>query len=182
MLFRSGAALFIRTFLYQSSGGLDEFFFAHQEEIDLCWRLRNQGYQIICTPASVVYHVGGGTLQMEHPRKTYLNMRNNLLMIYKNLVRGALCKVMFVRFIFDYLIALRFVLKGYWPNAKAVFKARRDFYKARKQYKDFAFTHQANTLNTKNVILDKSIVIESMLRGKTTFSQLIKAISIKYGK
>lgn len=182
VLWASGAALFIRTALYRNCGGLDEYFFAHQEEIDLCWRLRNLGYQIVCTPDSVVYHVGGGTLEMEHPHKTYLNMRNNLLMIYKNIDRSALQKVMFVRFIFDYLIALRFVLKGYWPNAKAVFRARRDFHKARKQYKEFILKHSANRQNTDGVILDKSIVIESMWKGKTTFSQLMNTIPLRDDK
>ncbi|MBP6260021.1 MAG: glycosyltransferase family 2 protein, partial [Paludibacter sp.] len=81
----TGACLLIRSELYNQVGGLDDEFFAHMEEIDLCWRLKGQGFRIVCIPQSEVYHVGGGTLQVEHPHKTYLNFRNNLLMLYKNL-------------------------------------------------------------------------------------------------
>lgn len=85
ILWATGACLFIRTAVYKEIGGLDAGFFAHQEEIDMCWRLRSRGYRLVCTPQSVVYHVGGATLQVESPRKTFLNFRNNLLMLYKNL-------------------------------------------------------------------------------------------------
>lgn len=81
----TGAALFIRLADYKDVGGLDDRFFAHMEEVDMCWRLRARGRQIVCIPQSVVYHVGGATLKKENPRKTFLNFRNNLIMLYKNL-------------------------------------------------------------------------------------------------
>ena len=90
----TGAALMIRRADWLSAGGLDERFFAHMEEIDLCWRLNARGRKVVCIPQSVVYHVGGGTLAMEHPRKTFLNFRNNLLMLYKNLPAADLRPVM----------------------------------------------------------------------------------------
>ena len=98
LLWATGACLFIRTSIYKEAGGLDAGFFAHQEEIDLCWRLRSRGYRLVCTPSSVVYHVGGATLNVESPRKTFLNFRNNLLMLYKNLPEKDLKHVMRVRF------------------------------------------------------------------------------------
>lgn len=128
VLWATGACLFIRTSIYKEAGGLDARFFAHQEEIDLCWRLRSRGYRLCCTPASVVYHVGGATLEMEHPRKTFLNFRNNLLMLYKNLPEKDLKPVMRVRFWLDYVAALQFLLKGHYRNAKAVYEARKAFF------------------------------------------------------
>ncbi|MDR3340095.1 MAG: glycosyltransferase family 2 protein, partial [Candidatus Symbiothrix sp.] len=116
VLWASGACLFIRLKDYREAGGLDAYFFAHQEEIDLCWRLRARGKKIVCLPQSVVYHVGGATLKMEHPRKTFLNFRNNLLMLYKNIPDRYYRKVMFFRFFFDYAAALQFLLKGHPKN------------------------------------------------------------------
>jgi GT2 family glycosyltransferase len=134
VLWASGACLFIRLKEYKAAGGLDKYFFAHQEEIDLCWRLRARGKKIVCLPQSVVFHGGGATLKMEHPRKTFLNFRNNLLMLYKNLPEKYYKKVLFWRFFLDYLAALQFLLKGHPANAWAVVKARLDFYKQKKNY------------------------------------------------
>jgi GT2 family glycosyltransferase len=106
------AALFIRLADYKEAGGLDGRFFAHMEEVDLCWRLWSLGREVYCVPQSVVYHVGGGTLQKENPRKTFLNFRNNLLMLYKNLPDDRLKSVMAVRTVLDYVAALSFLLKG----------------------------------------------------------------------
>ena len=97
----TGAALFIRLADYREVGGLDGHFFAHMEEIDLCWRLRSRGKKLVCIPQSVVYHVGGATLKKENPRKTFLNFRNNLLMLYKNLPDKELEHVLFIRGILD---------------------------------------------------------------------------------
>ena len=110
VLWATGACLFIRTAVYKKEGGLDAGFFAHQEEIDLCWRLKSRGYQLLCTPKSVVYHVGGATLSTESPRKTFLNFRNNLLMLYKNLPDKELSHVMRIRFFLDYLAAFKFLI------------------------------------------------------------------------
>lgn len=123
----TGAALFIRLADYRAVGGLDDRFFAHMEEIDLCWRLRARGRMLVCIPQSTVYHVGGATLQKENPRKTFLNFRNNLLLLYKNLPTDELKKVMRVRAVLDYVALAVFLLKGQIPNAKAVYQARKAF-------------------------------------------------------
>lgn len=127
VMWASGAALLIRSDDYWKAGGLDGRFFAHQEEIDLCWRLRSRGRDVVCVPQSVVFHVGGGTLPKESPRKTYLNFRNNLLLLYKNLPEQRLAYVMRRRFWLDALASLFFLLKGQWGSFKAVWRARRDF-------------------------------------------------------
>lgn len=123
----TGAALMVRSAVYREAGGLDARFFAHMEEIDFCWRLRSRGYGVACVPSAVVYHVGGGTLPKENPRKTYLNFRNNLYMLYKNLPESRLRPVMRWRFWLDRLAALQFLLKGEYGSFRAVFQARRDF-------------------------------------------------------
>ena len=131
----SGACLLIRTQVYKELGGLDANFFAHQEEIDLCWRLWNTDIgRIVVLPESVVYHVGGGTLGYENPRKTFLNFRNNLLMLRKNLPHSRLWWVMVVRFFMDYLAALQMLVTRQVPNAKAVFDARIAYHKMKKLY------------------------------------------------
>lgn len=123
----TGAALFIRLADYWEAGGLDGRFFAHMEEIDLCWRLHLLGREIVCVPQSVVYHVGGATLKKENPRKTYLNFRNNLLMLYKNLPDHELRPVMRMRWLLDGVAWLVFLLKADVANARAVRQARKDF-------------------------------------------------------
>lgn len=123
----SGAALFIRSNLYHSMGGFDEHFFAHQEEIDLCWRLQLSGYKIFVEPASVVYHVGGGTLPKGNSRKTFLNFRNNLIMIYKNLSwQTALWKVP-VRMLLDAVAGWKGLLSGDVGYFMAILKAHLHF-------------------------------------------------------
>lgn len=128
----SGACMCVRTNVYKECGGLDAAFFAHMEEIDLCWRMRNAGWRLVCLPQSVVYHLGGGALSYESPRKTYLNHRNNLLMIYKN--KQHPCGVLFVRGLLDYVAACFYLLQGRWGAFKAVFQARRDYRKMKKAY------------------------------------------------
>ena len=130
----TGAALFIRLKDYQEAGGLDARFFAHMEEIDLCWRLRSRGRQLVCIPQSVVYHVGAATLKKENPRKTFLNFRNNLLMLYKNLPAKELKKVLFVRGLLDWVAAFVFLLKGEKEAANAVVKAREEFKRIRPDF------------------------------------------------
>ena len=110
LFWATGAALMIRAEDYRAAGGLDGTFFAHMEEIDLCWRLRSRGRRIVCIPQSCVYHVGGATLNKSNPRKTYLNFRNNLLMLYKNLPENELRHVMFVRALLDYVAAFKSLL------------------------------------------------------------------------
>ena len=132
----TGASLFIRLKDYQEVGGLDGRFFAHMEEVDLCWRLRSRGRQLVCIPDSVIYHVGGGTLNKENPRKAFLNFRNNLLMLYKNLPEKELRKVLFIRGILDWVAALVFLLKGERKTAAAVLRARKEFKRIRSDFED----------------------------------------------
>lgn len=127
LFWATGAALMIRSGDYWSAGGLDGTFFAHMEEIDLCWRLRARGRRIVCVPDSVVYHVGGATLNKSNPRKTFLNFRNNLLMLYKNLPEKELSQVMRRRALLDYVAAAKFLLSGNVGDFKAVVAARREF-------------------------------------------------------
>lgn len=134
VLWATGAALLVRSADYREAGGLDARFFAHMEEIDLCWRLRCRGKSIVCIPQSLVYHVGGATLNKSNPRKTYLNFRNNLLMLYKNLPESELHSVMRIRGCLDLLAALQFLLKGEWGNVRAVFRARKDYARMRPSY------------------------------------------------
>lgn len=130
----TGACLMIRTDIYKSVGGLDASFFAHQEEIDLCWRLRSRGYRIACVTSSTVFHVGGGTLAQESPRKTFLNFRNNLLMLYKNLPDKDLAYVLRARKVLDMLSYIQFRLTGKAKNAQAIRDARKEFKKIQPTY------------------------------------------------
>lgn len=135
VLWATGAALLVRARIYKEVGGLDARFFAHQEEIDLCWRMRIRGYKVFCIPESHVYHVGGGTLPKSNPMKTFLNFRNSLTMLYKCLPDGELSHVMRVRWLLDYLAAWEMLLlKRNWGDFCAVFRARRAFAKWRKGF------------------------------------------------
>lgn len=169
----TGAALFIRLKDYQDAGGLDGRFFAHMEEIDLCWRLRARGRLLVCIPQSVVYHVGGATLKKENPRKTFLNFRNNLLMLYKNLPQAELVPVMRIRAILDYVAALSFLLKGQVSNALAVCRARSAFHSL---CPSFAAVREENMKKTLHSVIPEriknSILAQFYLHGKKFFSQL----------
>ena len=169
----TGAALMIRLDVYRNVGGLDGRFFAHMEEIDLCWRLRSRGYELVCLPQSVVYHVGGATLKKENPRKTFLNFRNNLLMLYKNLPAEELVSVMRTRTCLDYLAALFFLLKGDVSNFRAVLQARKEFLRLRPE---FVSDRQENL--DKTVLADIperfkfSILWQSKLLGRKKYADL----------
>ena len=135
VLWATGAALFVRARIYNNVGGLDGRFFAHNEEIDLCWRMRLMGYKIYCLPESVVFHVGGGTLPKSNPMKTFLNFRNNLTMLYKCLSDDELKPVMRWRWWLDYLAAWEMLLlKRNLGDFKAVYKARRAFKRWKKDF------------------------------------------------
>lgn len=169
----TGAALFIRLKDYWQAGGLDGRFFAHMEEIDLCWRLRARGKLLVCIPQSVVFHVGGATLKKENPHKTFLNFRNNLVMLYKNLPQEDLASVMRVRTVLDYIAALSFMLKGQISNALAVLRARRAYAFLRPS---FAASREENLRNTCLAVIPErtknSILAQFYLHGKKFFSQL----------
>lgn len=173
LLWATGACLFIRTAVYKEVGGLDGGFFAHQEEIDLCWRLRARGYRLVCEPQSVVYHVGGATLNVESPRKTFLNFRNNLLMLYKNLPEKELRPAMRLRFWLDYIAATKFLLCGHFSNAKAVYEARQAYYQLRPEYAAKRLENQEKTiLHSIPEIMRGSIIFKFYLKGKRTFRSL----------
>lgn len=174
----TGAALMIRSDDYWNVGGLDERFFAHMEEIDLCWRLRLRGRSIVCIPSSVAYHVGGATLAKENPKKTFLNFRNNLLMLYKNLPECELNKVMRIRSLLDYVAAGLFTLKGDVKNALAVFKARREFNKLKPSFKSDRDTIQSGaTIDTIPERVHGSILFSYHIMRKKKFSNLLKKTS-----
>ena len=169
----TGAALFIRLKDYQDAGGLDGRFFAHMEEIDLCWRLRARGRMLVCVPQSTVYHVGGATLKKENPHKTFLNFRNNLVMLYKNLPEEELGYVMRVRTVLDCVAALSFLLKGQFANMWAVLRARRAFHSLRPL---FAADREENLKKTSLPVIPErtksSILVQFYLYGKKFFSRL----------
>ncbi|NBU71709.1 MAG: glycosyltransferase family 2 protein [Bacteroidetes bacterium] len=125
----SGACLFVRAKAYHEVGGLDPIFFAHMEEIDLCWRLQNAGYQLWQLPESVVYHMGGGTLAYGNPRKTYLNFRNSLINLQKNVPANERIWKIPLRMMLDFPAAVKFLLHGSWGDAWAVFRAHMSFYR-----------------------------------------------------
>ena len=169
----TGAALFIRRVDYVNVGGLDGRFFAHMEEIDLCWRLRSRNREIVCIPQSIVYHVGGATLKKENPHKTFLNFRNNLVMLYKNLPDEELNKVMRIRACLDYVAAFTFLLKGQLDNARAVMRARKEY---RQICPSFSSSRKDNlrktSLNPIPERIKSSILWQFYVGGCKRFSQL----------
>lgn len=161
----SGAAFFIKSELYHQLGGLDENYFAHFEEIDLCWRLKNEGYKIYCNPNSTVYHLGGGTLNKTSPFKTYLNFRNSLLTLYKNLPQNKVDSILRKRKILDFVAALTFLLKRN-GEFSSVIKAYKDFKKMKSQYKK-------STVETyPTCVFQKSIVIQNKVKLKQRFFEI----------
>lgn len=162
----TGASLCIRRDVYRATGGLDEAFFAHMEEIDLCWRLKNGGYTLKVVPSSVVYHLGGGSLPMNHPKKLFLNYRNNLLMLHKNLCAKQRKKIFFARVLLDTMAGGLFLLKGQWSNTRSVIRAYKAFREMRKAY---PVPESSISLSG---IYPRSIVLEYFLRGKKKFSDL----------
>ena len=167
----TGACLMVRSKVFWKVGGLDSEFFAHMEEIDLCWRLKSRGYRVVCVPGSIVYHIGGGTLHVDSPHKIYLNFRNNLLLLYKNLPTDLLRRTMFWRRIFDYSAAFQFILTGKFQNAKSIFRARSDY---KKMLPDFLEKRNENilystNLNIAEIYLD-SIVFSYFLKNKRTYN------------
>ena len=178
LFWATGAALCIRRTVYLEVGGLDPRFFAHMEEIDLCWRLGARGYKIMAIPQSTVYHVGGGTLDKSNPRKTFLNFRNNLLMLYKNLPDQKLKKVMLMRLILDYIAILVFILKGNLKFAQAVYKARKEYHALKKS---FSYNRKENlsvTVAEPKGVLNGSLIWSYYLRRKNKFTQICENINI----
>lgn len=165
----TGACMFVRAGTYHEMGGLDEDFFAHMEEIDFCWRLKNKGYRVMYEPRSKVFHVGGGTLPKVSSFKTYLNIRNNNAMLYKNLPAKKLNSVIFIRLLLDGVAALKFFIDGGISDWMAVVKAHLHFYKMIPRLRQ-----KRKKLNPGEVsfIYKGNIVADYYLRGKNRFTQL----------
>jgi GT2 family glycosyltransferase len=169
----SGACLFVRSSIFHETGGLDEGFFAHMEEIDLCWRFKNRGYKVMYNSDSVVYHVGGGTLSKNNPTKTYLNFRNNLFLLTKNYFQGNFAWKLFYRFILDGLAAIKFLVDGHVDHSWAIARAHFSF------YSKFRIYHKKRKEVKKTVMhfnavgqFRKSIILRYFIGGVRKFSDL----------
>ncbi len=171
----SGACMIVRSEAWKKSGGFDPLFFAHMEEIDLCWRFSKLGYRVSYIPESVIYHVGGGSLPYTSPFKTYLNFRNSLYLLYKNLPAGNLHKLMFIRMLMDGIAAIMFLIKGDTKNFSSVWNSHIDFYRNKKELrKKRKAVLEIGTKDTTERVLNKSIVFEFYLRGRRTFDLIKK--------
>ena len=166
----TGAAMFVRKSVWREVGGFDGDFFAHMEEIDFCWRVRNRGYKIECCPQSVVYHLGGGTLPKGSSRKTYLNFRNNLSMLYKNLPQRRLRCVLTARFLLDYVAAFKFLFGGSMGDFRAVGRAHRHFLKNLSTLKAKRRQLEQNEVNC---IYHGGLLIKYYILKQKHYSQLI---------
>jgi GT2 family glycosyltransferase len=169
----TGAALFVKATAYHEAGGLDPWFFAHQEEIDLCWRLQRAGHQVYVCPQSVVYHVGGGTLPKGNPRKVLLNFRNNLVMLSKNLHPAERYGKLFIRLLLDGVAAWRFLFKGDVKSFIAVGQAHYQFF-----YWSWFVKKKVPLPYKKMRQLDgvtrKSIIWAYFVKKKQTFTGIVK--------
>ncbi|QTD38280.1 glycosyltransferase family 2 protein [Polaribacter batillariae] len=164
----SGACLFIRSKVYHKIDGLDEDYFAHQEEIDLCWRVQNIGYKVKYVGNSTVYHVGGATLQETNPHKTYLNFRNSLLNVIKNVPKKWFLFVVFSRLILDGIAGLKFIFELRPIHTWAILKAHLSFYK-----NFFKFLGKRRKLQKKqDYNLHTSIVWQYFVLGRKKFDEL----------
>ncbi len=166
----SGACLFVRAELFHRFGGLDEDFFAHMEEIDLCWRMKHAGYRILFTDRSVIYHVGGGTLNKLNPQKTYLNFRNGMILLIKNLPAGSWWKIP-LRAGLDWIAALKFMMTGEFANGWMVLKAHvqilANFRKHFRKRKDIYVTTKVSGGKYPSLLL-----YDYHVKRKTKFSEL----------
>jgi GT2 family glycosyltransferase len=164
----SGACFFIRSTVYKELKGFDEDFFAHQEEIDLCWRAINKGYKIKYISDSIVYHVGGATLQQANPQKTYLNFRNSLLMLTKNLPQNTLFQVLIIRMLLDGIAGIKYLVEGQFAHFWAIIRAHFSFYSL------FANNYKKREKNQVEIYFKtKSIVFEYYVKNGTVFVDVI---------
>ena len=163
----TGAALFVRSAVFHKLNGLDGDFFAHMEEIDFCWRVKSLGYKIMVEPKSTIYHVGGGTLPKNSARKTYLNFRNNLFLLLKNLPKQKLLPVLLVRFPLDIVAGVFFLFQGNYKDSWAVFRAQLSFLRQFGKMK-----RKRNNINTEvyKQTFQKSIVFRHYIQKKTKFN------------
>lgn len=173
VLWATGACMMVRASDFKAAGGFDSRFFAHCEEIDLCWRLWLMGRKVFCVPDSYVYHIGGGTLPKNNPMKTFLNFRNNLTMLYKNLPDDTLGRVMRVRAVLDYVAALQALCAGRIGDCKAIIRGRRAFKEWLPEYREVRKSVQ-NRRKADNVvgIYRHSILWQYYVKGKRTYAEL----------
>ena len=164
----TGACMFIRSEIFHRLGGFDSDFFAHMEEIDLCWRIHLSGSTTYYCPLSTVFHIGGGTLPKNNPRKTYLNFRNNLSMLYKNADRKKLPSILLFRTVFDFIAAFFFLFGSGWKDCKAVMKAHRDFHRTKGKLK----RSDVRESGVNNLIYPKSILFSYFIFNRKKFSDL----------
>ncbi len=169
----TGACLFVRSECFHLVKGFDDDFFAHMEEIDLCWRLKNRGYKIMYCAESTVYHVGGGTLNKTSPKKTYLNFRNNLQLLVKNHPPRYFIRMLLWRMMLDGIAGIKFLLSAQFLHFIAVLKAHKSFYasigktfRKRKELKKQIITY------TTTAVYLHSIIVDYYLRGKKTFTEI----------
>jgi GT2 family glycosyltransferase len=164
----SGACFFIRSAVYKELKGFDQDFFAHQEEIDLCWRAINKGYIIKYNSESMVYHVGGATLQQANPQKTYLNFRNSLLMLTKNLPQDSLLKVLIIRLVLDGIAGIKYIVGGQFTHCWAIIRAHFSFYRL------FSRNYKKREKNqVEKYFKTKSIVYGYYVKNGTVFGDII---------
>jgi GT2 family glycosyltransferase len=169
----SGACIFVRNSAFKTAGGFDGDFWAHMEEIDLCWRLKNSGFKIVYEPQSVVYHLGGGTLSYGSPKKIYLNFRNNLFMLFKNLPKQQFKRIFIIRMVLDGVAAVKFILGLNFREFWAVVKAHASFYRnlgklidKRKETQKFVLVKEHPE------VYPKSIMWKFFIQKKRKFSEL----------
>jgi hypothetical protein len=165
----TGACMFVRADVFRKFGGFDEDFFAHMEEIDFCWRVKHEGYKVMVCPESKVFHVGGGTLPKQSSFKTYLNMRNNISLLYKNLPSDRLLPVFASRLILDGVAAFKFLVDGGFGDFWAVVRAHMSFYRRFPIHRK-----KRRSINHRKVscIYSGNIVVDHFLRGKKKFTGL----------
>jgi hypothetical protein len=169
----TGACMFVRASAFHHENGFDEEFFAHMEEIDLCWRFHSAGKKVYVVPQSTVFHVGGGTLPKSSPRKTYYNFRNNMMMLHKNLPAGKLFPIIIVRLLLDGIAGIKFFLEGSFKDTFAVLKAHFYFYYSLKHRMAVRKRQQQKQITKKLPnIYSKSSVKEYYILGKKHFQEL----------
>lgn len=175
----SGACMIIKSKIFWEAGGFDNDFFAHMEEIDLCWRIKNLGYRIFVIPQSKVYHLGGGTLNKINPHKTYLNFRNSLLTLLKNHPPQKIFMKIFLRLVLDGIAGLKFLLEGHGKHTLSVIRAHWYVYKNGKKFwkKRQQFEAQHQVQYTLSPILHKSMVWQHYVSGRKYFKDLSHWIS-----
>ena len=169
----TGACMVVRAEAWKRCGGFDPDFFAHMEEIDLCWRFHKSGYRVVYIPHSVVYHVGGGALPYNSPFKTFLNFRNSLYLLYKNLPDKNLHRRLFIRKVLDGIAVLFFIAKGDFKSCRAVRKAHMEYYRNIERLKEKRRSSvKSESTDFGGLILNKCIVFEFYIRRRRTFSSL----------